>query len=75
MIIDPGWGLGPYTVIMDVQNVDLANGQQHIVRVTRSEQGLRMKIEVRKFSSFNELSYVSLMFDSEFNLKKSLGNS
>ena len=44
--LDVGWQIGRDEVNNDVQGVDLANGQQHVVTVKRSDKGRFMKVMV-----------------------------
>ncbi len=46
--LDPGWPIGEQEVNNDIQGVDLANGQQHVVTVTRTDQGRRVHVKVRE---------------------------
>ena len=44
--LDVGWQIGRDEVNNDIQGVDLANGQQHVVTVRRTDKGRRMKVSV-----------------------------
>ena len=48
--LDVGWEIGRDEVNNDVQGVDLANGQQHVVTVKRSDKGRFMKVMVSVLS-------------------------
>ena len=44
--LDVGWQIGRDEVNNDIQGVDLANGQQHVVTVRRTDKGRRLKVSV-----------------------------
>ena len=44
--LDVGWQIGRDEVNNDIQGVDLANGQQHVVTVKRTDKGRRIKVSV-----------------------------
>lgn len=48
MALDVGWEIYRDEVNNDVDNVDLANGQQHVVTVKRFNKGRAMSVYVSK---------------------------
>ena len=46
VILDVGWYRDE--VNTDIENVDLANGQQHVVSVKRTDNGKTVILQVRK---------------------------
>ena len=46
--LDVGWQIGRDEVNNDISNVDLANGQQHVVNVKRYNKGRGIRVQVSR---------------------------